>query len=163
MGLFDKLKKKTENNKRDVPTECRIKLFGETFEIKILNEIDKDTHISIELTKDMLQLLWEKNEEIQECIRKYVLDNYRSILENYYLCLSYPSTKSDEYNQFLLLRNDYENDKKDNIDIVLKNIKPIYYSITEDNQSYLFLYMNDSDGYGIDVILLPHLSVQIHD
>lgn len=160
MSLFNK-KSKDKNN---ACSKCDFSLFGKSSQIEVLCEIEASIDIHPDCVRHNLDDFINRNEEIEHSIRKYIVDNYRMIIEDYYLCLSYPSKKSKEYSDYLLLLDDYNNTTANHLDIILKNIKPVYFSVIDVSRSYLFLYINASDEYGIDVEIYPHkVAIHMHE
>ncbi|MDE6726470.1 MAG: hypothetical protein K2J80_00855 [Oscillospiraceae bacterium] len=144
--------------------KCDFTLFGQKFKIDVLCEIEVDVDIPPDCVRNNLDDFLNRNEETEHAIRKYIMDNYRTIIEDYYLCLSYPSKKSKDYSDYLLLLDDYNNASADHLDIILKNIQLAYFSVIDVSRSYLFLFINTSDDYGIDVEIYPHkTAVHTHD
>ena len=164
MFLFGK---KEANSFNSLPfnslPDYKIVMFGRQFKIKVDTEIEEPMDIPPDFTSQMFNMLISRMNEVESSIKMYVLSNYREIIENYYLYVSYPSKRSAEYKEHLSVINDYENNTKNHIDIILKNIQPICFSISNKEPSYLFLYVNDVDEFGIDVDLLPQIVFHKHD
>jgi len=55
---------------------------------------------------------------IQDKIEEYVRNEYRTIIEDYYLGLEFVSHKSKEYQEHLLIIRDYENNTTKAMDIL---------------------------------------------
>lgn len=159
MFLFHKQKRL----KSEEPSECQIDLFGKLFTIKVINEMEATMDAPDGLVAQMIKKLHEFSSAIDNAIEEYINDNYFNIIKEYYLHLCYPSHKTQEYKEHLDLTHDYENNLCNHKDILIKNIRPIYYSVTATDSSYLFLYINDSDGCGVDVVLFPNLEIHKHD
>ena len=157
MSLFRRKEKA-----KKLPSETTVTLGGETHRIKLLMEWEEDSPVAEEKFADMVAYFEKHGEEVEAALAQYVRDHYEQILEFFYLCLRYPSKKSREYQDFLLLKEDYDNKRMEHADIVIRNICPVYYSVTGPNSSYLFLYFNDADGHGFDLHILPEMKGELH-
>lgn len=104
------------------------------------------------------------NEQIESKIKEYAADNYFELIKEYYVDITFGnSTFGREYKERFCIIKDYEKKEKRAIDIVLKNIKPIYFSIGENSSSQLFFLFNSVDGHGFDVVITPNLIIVPHD
>lgn len=159
MFLFHRQKKPEAKE----PSECQINLFGQCFTIKILNEMEDTMSVPDDLVSEMIKKLFDYSSVIEQSIEEYVKDNYFQIIEEYYLPLSYPSRRTSEYEEHISLVSDYENQLCNHKDILIKNLRPVYYSITSTDSSYLFLYVHDWEGHGVDIDLFPKIVIHKHE
>lgn len=147
-------------NKCSVPKECKIKIFNKTYTISIIIEgdvIDDDCMNAYEYFVEM-------HEQVEAKIKEYVENNYFDLIKEYYVDISFGnSTLSREYKDYSCIIKDYENKEKKAIDIVLKNIKPVYFSIGENGISLLFFLFNSVDGHGFDIVITPNFIIVPHD
>ncbi len=147
-------------NKCNIPKTCKIKLFNKTYTISVIiegNVVDDDC---MNLYKHFITV----TEQIETKIKEYVEKNYFKLLKDYYVDFSddYPLL-SQERKEHMSVIKDYENKEKEAIDIVLKNIRPTYFSVLEKEKSYLFFFLNDIDEDGFDVVINPNFLVVPHD
>lgn len=59
--------------------------------------------------------------------------------------------------------DDLKNNTRLHTDIIIKNIRPIYFSITSEDTSYLFVYINYADEIGIDIELNTQIIIREHE
>ena len=160
--MFGFKKHGKENNLSHHSDSQVLSFFGVQHCVKIVNEIEESEECPKEVVEKLIMLLSE-TAAIEQAIKTYVNEHYYQIIEDYYLDLCYPSKESQEYKEHIALVNDFEYNTINHEEILIKNIKPIYYAIVSPAKAYLFLYLNDSDEYGIDVNLLPQISIRKHD
>lgn len=154
-----------KNDANQLETKQHITFFGKEYDIDILVEIEvsEAQNISNDLFAKVIDDFIDNLTRIQDKIEEYVRNEYRTIIEDYYLGLEFVPNKSKEYQEHLLIIRDYENNTTKAMDIVLRNIEPKYFSIYEEKKGYLFLYMNSSDSYGFDAILSSDIIIKLHD
>lgn len=152
--------RRKNKNKCSVPKECKIKIFNKTYTISIIIEGD----VTDQDCMNAYEYFLEINEKVESIIKEYVENNYFELIREYYVDISSGNPSwSREHKDYFCIIKDYENKEKKAIDIVLKNIKPVYFSIGDKGSSLLFFLFNSIDGHGFDIVITPNFIIVPHD
>ncbi|MCH5208608.1 MAG: hypothetical protein J1F04_06960 [Oscillospiraceae bacterium] len=161
MFLFSKSNDK-KKYKRRYPSVCTIELFGVKYKIQFSAvEATDDTSYDIIMNEYNYFMSAQVQEQIQAVLKKYIEENYFDIIEFHYIGIdiaSIPPSRK-ERSEYSAVLKDYEDGSKNAMEIVLKNLKPVNFSVYGRNESYLSLYVNDADEYGLNVTVTPKMKV----
>ena len=142
------------------PSSCDIVLFGRKYSVEVIVEAEKNSDISVDIVKAHLSMLTNNTSQIESSVEEYVAENYNWLMENYYSELLIPS---DIIQTELSSEKNSVNKHTRYVNLITRNLRPIYFSVVNQEQCYLFLYVNEYDEYGIDIDLLPIIFIHMHE
>lgn len=155
--------KKNKGKRKCDSKKIKIIFFEVEHCIDFLIETEENNNLNKENIEEQCRFLTERVYEIEAKVVEYVENNYYNIIDAFYASIDPKTISKKELSDFRLIMSDLKNNTMDAKDIILKNIKPIYFSIIDDMQSYLFVYLCHTDEYGLDIVFNPEIIIHGHD
>ncbi len=143
--------------------KLKLFFFGVEHYVDFVIETEEDNNLNKEDIDEQCRLLTERIDEVEAKLVEYVESNYYNIIIEFYASIDPKTISKKESSDFRLVMNDLKNNTMSATDIILKNIKPIYFSIVDNTHSYLFVYLGYTDGYGLDIVFNPEIIIHGHD
>lgn len=159
MFYFKKNKSKRECDSKKI----KIIFFGVEHYVDFVIETEENNNLNKENIEEQRRLLTERVDEIEAKVVEYVENNYYDIIDKFYASIDPKTISKKESSDFRFIMSDLKNNTMGAKDIILRNIKPIYFSIINDMRSYLFVYLCYTDGYGLDIVFNPEIIIHGHD
>lgn len=155
-------KKSKENRKFDTQ-KLELSFWGVKYYVDLIVETEENDNLAKEDIEEQCRLLISRINEVEKKLAEYVENNYYNIITEFYLSVSSKTISKSEAIDFRLVMDDLKNNTMDAKGIILKNIRPIYFSVVDNARSYLFVYLSYADEYGLDIIFNPEIVIHEHD
>ncbi len=155
--------KKNKGKRKYDSKKIKINFFGVEHYVDFVIEIEENNNLNQENIEEQCRWLIERVDEIEAKVVEYVENNYYDIIDEFYASIDSKTISNKEYLDFKFIMSDLKNNTMDAKDIILRNIKPIYFSIINDMRSYLFVYLSHTDEYGLDIVFNPEIIIHGHD